>query len=179
MKTLEVETRLMYYFEFVRNMIVPAVTNSGTLRFEADLLILSPAGYATAVEIKVSKADLRKDLQKNHIKRIGERLEHSGKDAFKWYYEPLKFFYYAVPKKLEQAALEQIPDFCGLLVLNDNGRYIEVNKVREPRQLFKTKWTEREIFNVLRVGVMRIPGLKSNTISLQNSLKHYQKNAKK
>lgn len=172
MTTLEMEVRLMRHFDYTRNLIVPAVTPNGDLMFEADLLVLSDAGYATAVEIKVSKSDLRNDLKKSHIRQLNEIIP--GKNAIEYYYGNLKHFYYAVPKDLEEAALAQIPSFCGLIVVetvsNKNlySSYQATMTVcriaRPPEILFKKKWTDKQRYNIARLGAMRIVNLKSNLI---------------
>jgi len=167
LKTSEMEVRLMMFFGFTRNLIVPAVTNAGKLGFEADLLVLSPAGYATAIEIKVSKSDLRNDLNKKHIKQIGQKMEYSGRSAFEFYYKPLKFFYYAVTKELEKSAMDQIPDFAGLIVVdNHNGtKYPTIKKVKPAKELFKNQWNKDEISNIARIGTMRLYNLKFKLLS--------------
>lgn len=162
MKTLEVEIGLMQHFDIRRNVIVPNVSDwSKCLRFEADMLILTKSGFATCIEIKVSKADLRRDLKKHHIAR--EQLhEH--------YFKNLKYFYYAVPQFLEDAALEQIPEFAGLLVMKKvfslrfEKDIYQVEVSRKPKKLFNRKWTDEEQFDLARLGTMRILGLKEKLL---------------
>lgn len=62
--TLDMEIVLMEYFGVNRNIIVPNVSWGLNLH-ECDLLIFSKSGYATEVEIKISKQDLLKDKNKN------------------------------------------------------------------------------------------------------------------
>ena len=65
MKTIEVEVAIMQHFDVRRNVIVPNVSwgifrpGIGQLH-EIDLLVLSGSNYATEVEIKVTKADLKR-----------------------------------------------------------------------------------------------------------------------
>lgn len=171
MTTLEMEVRLMYHFDFTKNLIVPTVTTGGKLNFEADLLVLTPAGYATAVEIKVSKSDLKNDLKKKHIEFIDKPMKYSGKSGYDFYFGPLKYFWYAVPSELQEAALKQIPSFCGLIVFEDlgPGKLPVKRVVRNPDILFKNKWSDREIQYVARLGAMRIYSLKHNILSLMNN----------
>lgn len=161
MKTLEVEIELMKYFDIRRNLIVPNVgTMNMLVDFEADLLVLTGSGYATCIEIKVSKVDLKRDLEKKHIFLLRTNYNH-----FTYYYKYLKHFYYAIPKKLQEDALAQIPKFAGLLVLdyNDNDE-IFVEEVRKPRILFKYKWSVLERYMLARLGTMRILGLKEKLL---------------
>lgn len=172
MTTRQMETRLMRYFDYTKNLIVPTVTANGLLMFEADLLVLTPAGYATVVETKVSKSDLKNDLQKKHIKVVDKPfITQYGKLVdIEYYYKNLKYFYYAVPKKLEKCALEQIPEFCGLLIVDietvpatteyTSEQKIQIcRQVREPKILFKKAWSKEEQFNIARLGTMRLHGL--------------------
>lgn len=159
------EVKLMNHFDIRRNLIVPNISDWSTLlSFEADLLILSKAGYATCVEIKVSKSDLKNDLKKNHISRIG--YPH----YFHMYYKNLKYFYYAVPKELEYCAINQIPDFFGLLVVEKQKDYYGedvtiVEEIRKPRILFNEKWDDKQRYELARLGCMRILGLKRKLLN--------------
>lgn len=167
MKTLEVEIALMKYFGIRKNLIVPNVSNwSNLLNFEADLLVLSGSGYASCIEIKVSKTDLKRDLTKKHIflwTTNYNYFKHYYRDL-KHYYRDLKYFYYAVPKKLQEDALAQIPKFAGLLVLDYYEGEVCVTEVRKPRVLFKKKWSEQERYLLARLGTMRILGLKEKLL---------------
>lgn len=155
MKTKEVVYKLMHYFKYNQNYVVDGLTNmSGLVRFETDLLCVTKSGYAHAVEIKVSKSDLKKDLQKSHIK-ILEKTEHPHSFFMNKedYYKRLKYFSYAIPIELKDAALNQIPNFCGLIVLQP-GKKAEM--IRQPEVINNYKWNQNEILNLLRLGTMRI-----------------------
>ena len=65
MKTLEMEIALMRKFDVRRNIIVPNICWGMNLH-ECDLLSITKKGYATEIEIKVSKPDLRADRDKTH-----------------------------------------------------------------------------------------------------------------
>lgn len=157
MTTLQMEIELMKHFKFTQNIIVNGVTEASQLvRFEADLLILSKSGYATCVEIKVSKADLKNDNKKKHINSTHENFEN--------YFGVLKYFYYAVPIELKEDALNKIPVFAGLIVVEEvNNEYwngYRVTELRKPKHLFSYKWDEDERNALLRLGCLRIFNLK-------------------
>lgn len=165
-KTIDIEIAILREFDHVRNIIVNGVTNASTLPiyFEADMLILTKSNYAHAVEIKISKSNLKNDLKKKHIKLL-ERNFYKYLDL---YYGKLKHFSYAVPIELKESALEQIPDFCGLWVYEEN-TYPRPNRLichRTPKQLSNYKWTDKERYELARLGTMRILGLKENIRSL-------------
>jgi hypothetical protein len=170
MKTIEVEIALLKYFDIRRNLIVTNVSDfSGLTLFESDLLVLSKSGYASTVEIKVSKADLKNDLKKKHIK-ILDHPTHSD-NFIERYYKPFRYFYYAVPLELKEFAIDQIPDFAGLLTIQDNDRWSETRRtvelVKPCKQLYKTKWTEEQRYQLSRLGAMRVLTLKQNIAKLQ------------
>ena len=160
MTTLEMEIALMEHLDVRRNIIVPNVSDWSTiLRFEADLLVLTNAGYATCIEIKVSKSDLKNDLKKNHIKALPSKKQ--------FFFGKFKYFYYAVPPELEQEALAQIPDFAGLYVVGKDARRkgrFSVRTARKPKHLFTNKWSDKERLQLLRLGAMRILTLKKNIL---------------
>lgn len=168
MTTLELELALMFDLDYTRNLIVPCVTNMGSIvRFETDLLVLSKSNYATGIEIKVSKQDLRNDLKKKHIKAIGTPSK------FDFYFSPLKYFYYAVPEELKDEALNQIPDFAGLYVakhLQGHVKHIRIYCAKPADQISKYQWTDKERLELARLGAMRIYNLKRNILELQQFL---------
>ena len=61
----EMECAVARYMDFRTNLVVPNVS-WGFEVHECDLLIVTKTGYAYEVEIKRSKADLKKDIEKKH-----------------------------------------------------------------------------------------------------------------
>jgi hypothetical protein len=148
-KTIDIELAILKKFKYQQNYIVPNITNQmNLLRFECDMLVISKSGFATGFEIKVSKGDLKADLKKQHF----------GNEK---YYKKFKSFYYAVPKELEEIALEIIPDFCGLYVFEVLKNKYSFKEVKKSIKISAYKWPENEIFEVLRLGTMRIFSLKN------------------
>ena len=155
MTTLEMEISLMSFFCFRKNLIVPNV--SWGMRFashykslhECDLLILSSSGYATEVEIKISKADLLKDKKKKH------KHKHPA----------IKNLYFAVPAELKECAVSEIPEHSGLITVKDNGNYIfsTIERKALPRKN-ALKWSDKDRLALARLGTMRIYGLKKNLL---------------
>jgi len=168
-RCIDIEIHIMRTFDIRRNIIVPNVTDiSGLLAFEADMIVLSQNGYATGFEIKFSKGDLKADLKKKHIKRLNE-FRLGAKTSLEFYFQKFKYFNYAVPIHLQDEALKQIPDFCGLWVL-DKQPYPAIPKfteVREAKKLFDYKWSIEQQLSLARLGTMRILSLKEG-ISYRN-----------
>lgn len=168
------EIALMKRFDIRQNLIVPNITHMSRtkLTFECDLLILSNSNYATGVEIKVSKGDLKNDLKKSHIKCLDHDLFNNIKPTEFWFKE-FKYFYYAVPEELKQDALDQIPDFCGLLIAEryidwEKKERISIREIKNPTFLFNTKWTDKDKYEAARLGSMRILKLKEKIVGSNN-----------
>ena len=170
MKTIDIELAILKDFNFKQNIIVTDVTEfSGLVNTESDVMILSKSGYATSIEIKVSKADLKADLKKRYMKRIYQS-EHpdnpnSGIMSEHWrkyFFTDIKYRYYAVPEKLKETALELIPDWCGLIVAENKHELLGVKCkiVREAPVLYPVKWSDEKIIHLLKLGCMRIYSLK-------------------
>ena len=148
MTTLEMEVILMGWLKYASNTVVPNVS-WGLGLHECDLLRVTPSGYATEVEIKVTKSDLLKDKEKDH-----------------GHYSPkIKALYFAVPEKLEDVALEEIPKRAGLLVVRKNEVSVWVDVVKKPKQNMNShKWSEKEINQLQRLGCLRISTLKNQLL---------------
>lgn len=154
------ELALMEALHFKQNIIIPnvsyGISDGKQDLHECDLLVLSKTHYATEVEIKVSRHDLLKDKLKKH--------GHS--------HPYIKHLYYAVPEKLRDVALTEIPPRAGLYVIRKsivpqtqditpNRGHIEylftVERVRKPHKAENPyKWTDEEVVKLLRLGSMRI-----------------------
>lgn len=163
MKTIDVEIAIIKHFNPRQNIIVPNVSwglwnKEYKSLHECDVLILSKTGYATEVEIKVSKADLLKDGNKRHC--------HT--------HNLIRRFYFAVPDELKEIALVSIPVNAGLLVVENYEKVIyipwggskmipavRVGHIRKPQINTKAvKWTDKQRYQLTRLGTMRILGLK-------------------
>lgn len=159
--SVDIEIAIMRYFDIRRNLIVPCITNwVAPIRFETDILILSKSGYATGFEIKTSKSDLLADKKKQQYRLF--KSYFNGKTPLEYFYGSFKYFNYAVPGFMKDFALENIHDFCGLWVI-DKQDYPYIDRfycVREPRKLFNYKWSDKQMFEVARLGTMRILNLK-------------------
>jgi hypothetical protein len=137
----EIESAVARYFDPRRCTIVPNVWWGLDLNHECDLFVLTRSGYAYEVEIKVSRADLRADLEKRH--------RHVSASIRK--------LYFAIPEKLE-SCIDLIPVHAGILVVHPGGF---VKKLREA----KLNETARQLsvnkqIKLAQLGTMRIWKLK-------------------
>ncbi len=163
--TLEMECVLSDFFDKRRNLIVPNVS-WGMFNYELDLVVLSSSGYATEIEIKISKADLKKDKEKRH--------EHEN--------VMIKNLYFAIPDHMDiKFALENIPERAGLLVVVENttrrrNKY-SVRGVRSPVSASKPyRWTDEDRYKLARLGALRIWRLKEKIIKLKSGGWHEKYN---
>lgn len=152
-KTLDMEVAVANYFNIRQNLIVPNVS-WGMFSYEVDLCILSPAGYATEVEIKVSRSDLIKDKEKPHGHRSTK----------------IKYLYFAIPEHMRKD-IEHIPERAGVLIVKyseprssygiDFAGGFFCSKERDAQVHVKYKWTDGERISLMRLAAMRIWGLKT------------------
>ena len=143
----------MQHLNVRQNIIVPNVGWGMFVGYkimhECDLLSLSSSGYATEIEIKVSKHNLLKDKEKRH------NHEHHY----------ITNLYFAVPIELKDIAINCIPKRAGLYVLSKNKSddWIYVTKEKKAiRRNPAIKWSEKDRFQLAKLGTMRILGLKRN-----------------
>jgi len=141
----KIEIAIANYFDFRQKIIVPNVSY-GLNVHECDILIMTKAGYAYEVEIKISKGDLKADLKKKH-QHINKRI---------------KGLWFCIPKKLE-SSINYIPVRAGILIYNVG--YIK--EIRKPIIQQATPFTDGDITHLLHLGCMRIWGLKKKIIKLK------------
>jgi len=147
--TEEMECALARRFEPRRNLVVPNVCWGMNIH-ECDLFVLTQAGYALEIEIKVTKADLKKDAKKWHGHN-DSRIKH---------------LYFAIPDYLGDC-IEYIPERAGIIVVSrrpsnaqwgplwrcDTTRKPATNKTAMP-------FSDAERYKVARLGALRIWPLK-------------------
>lgn len=164
MTTTELEVKLMYYFNFSQKSIVTNVTDmSGLVKFETDMIVLSKAGYAHGLELKISKSDLKAEF-KNKKQHGNPPFGHlySKEELLERYYNMFKYFSFAFPENLTQEALKIVPKHFGLYAVNKN-KFL-VNQIRKPKLLFNYKWTDFQQYDLLRLGNMRVYNLKRKSL---------------
>jgi len=149
----EIEIIIMEAENISQNIIVPNV-QFGIVRYfgehpnrtydelhECDILKLTKTGYATEYEIKISKSDFKADLKKKH--------NHDSKF--------IKQMYYVVPFEMLDFTKDNLPEYAGLAYIKNNKLHYAINA---PIRKGCFKWTDKETFNLARLGAMRILGLK-------------------
>jgi hypothetical protein len=156
MKTIDIEIALMQHLNIRQNIVVPNVSfgikrqikfgswleNEWDVLHECDILDVTPSGYATEYEIKVSKSNFLADKKKKH--------KHDSRF--------IKRLFYIVPKDMKDWALENLPEGAGLCFVTDSGRVYFIKNAPIRKNAFK--WTNEEMFKLARLGAMRILPLK-------------------
>lgn len=157
----EIEIAVANHFGVRQNIIVPNVSwGFGYLGHECDLLVLSGSGYLTEIEIKVSKSDLKRDLQKSH--------NHKS--------DLIKSLYFAVPIELLEYAIEILPSEYGIITIevisegNNSFNKASIKRVSKIRNKYR-KISDNEAMQLTRLGCMRIFTLKSKIIGLREMVK--------
>jgi len=133
-------------FHFRRYLIVSNVS-WGLLPWEADMLVMTAAGYISEVEIKISIADLKRDRSK---------AKWRGYDD---YHRRLKARWFAMPLSVwaHKDAESCIPEGAGIIVCTKPapwtfGTKIERHPANNPDA---TPLTVPEQFQLARLGTMR------------------------
>lgn len=161
-RCIDIELAIFRLYDIRQYIIVPNVSDQMCLvPFETDMLVLTQSGYATGFEIKVSKSDLLADLKKKQYRMFKDK-ENGILLQELYYAKKFKYFYYAVPKKLEETALSMIPEFVGLYVY-EKFEYPKLpifKCVKEAKKLKTDFWSEKSKNELMRLGCMRIYSLK-------------------
>lgn len=147
----DVEIRVARLFNYRANLIVPNVSWGLHLRHECDLLIVSPARYATEIEIKVTASDIRADNKKKH-RHLSNKI---------------RMLYFAVPDYL--AGCGDLPEDAGLISVDSEGIKPGMAKiVRRPRfNKLARPLSEAEYLKLAELGCMRIWSLKEHILLLK------------
>lgn len=119
-------------FDIRKNLVVCNVS-WGLLNHEADMLVMSKAGYLTEIEIKRSLSDLKADFKKKH--------DHSHK--------LIKKFYYAVPESLLEECKDLIMEhkqWASGIITYDEECKIKLHSVNCHPSVCLRGWNARKLF---------------------------------
>jgi hypothetical protein len=103
MKSSDIELAIWLHWGRVKNKVLCHNVSWGMFNHECDVLVLEKDNSFTEIEIKVSKADVKKDLTKGH--------GHNDKRIHK--------LYFAIPEELYRPdVIELIPERAGIMVVS-------------------------------------------------------------
>lgn len=158
--TTEIEVALYNHFRFLQNDVMTNIyLDYG--KYECDLIVIRKKSLlALEVEIKTSLSDLKAERKKHRYQRYGDGVNgyHDSKIGMS---EIFKEKWFAMPKKIKNQGLESIPNYAGLLIIND-GR---VEMFRKAKILNNKPLTQEQRTDLLRLGVMKCYQLKKVLLS--------------
>ena len=141
--TLQIELAVVNYFNPRMNIIVPNIWWGIGLKYEADLVVLRPSGFAIEIEIKTTASDIIADTKKSH--------RHDSD----WFKE----LWFAIPENLSQNL--HIPERAGILLIKNHKNGYYAKAMRPPRiNKMAKKWPSEKREKLMQLGIMRIWGLK-------------------
>jgi len=137
-------------YPYWRWLAVPNVSH-GWLQYEADLVVVSNAGWAQEIEVKVSASDLKADRHKS--KHRGHDVEQPWRSGY--IDKRMKKFWYAVPENLADIAVSPgvIVDGAGIIVVGGNTTYRIVREAAIRKEA--RRCTDRDVIKLMRLGTMR------------------------
>jgi hypothetical protein len=136
MKTHEMEHALWLHWAQKDQKVMCLNVSWGMFNHECDMLVLNKDNTFTEVEIKISKADLKKDLKKSHKHQDRQNRIHK--------------LYFAIPECLEtEEVFGLIPERAGIMVVYGQlpRTHITIRRQAQPQlcQGKPYKATEKEI----------------------------------
>ncbi len=156
----DIEIAVARMFGVRANLIVPNASWGAGIH-ECDLLICSSAGYLTEVEIKVTKADLKKDGEKRHAHKSAK----------------IKFLFFAIPIQVYERKTEEIealvPQQAGILVVSKSEIYstYNVDVRRKPtKNRMARSLSQIERYELARLGALRIWDLKKRLQKVREAM---------
>lgn len=130
----------MYLYEKSHSPITTHFTGMGLM--ECDVLSISKADYIYEYEIKISRADFKKDfIKEKHTHIINEKYTRTRKGSL--VYLLPNYFNFVTPRDL--ISIDEVPDYAGLIYMNEDSSFTIVKK---PKLLHKTKANEAFIRQV-------------------------------
>jgi hypothetical protein len=130
----------MYLYEKSHSPITTHFTGMGLM--ECDVLSISKADYIYEYEVKISRADFKKDfIKEKHTFIINEKYTRIRKGEL--VYLLPNYFNFVTPKDL--ISIDEVPDYAGLIYMNEDSSFTIVKK---PKLLHKTKANEAFIRQV-------------------------------
>lgn len=116
----KIEIALYDHFRFTKNDVITNIyIDCFKHEHDCDLIVIrNKSLHALEVEIKMSVSDLKAERKKQRYQRRGVDYYHDsdvGMDKI------FKEKWFAMPEKMKQKGLELIPDYAGLLIVNEYG----------------------------------------------------------
>jgi hypothetical protein len=140
---LDIEIAVAKHFDYRQHVIVPNVSWGLGFSHEIDVLVMTRSGYVTEIEIKTSRADLKRDLLKRH-QHVSSRIQRH---------------FLAVPKAMVAFAIETFPSPWGVLSVCEDSKWVGVEREAKKNKDAKAL-SVSEINHLYELASMRIWTLK-------------------
>jgi hypothetical protein len=155
----KIEIALYNHFNFLQNDVITNIYLDG--RHECDLIVIrNKSLYALEVEIKMSVSDLKAERKKKRYNRLGVDCYHDSDVGMS---QMFKEKWFAMPEKMKQKGLKLIPEYAGLLIVNEHGG---AKIARKAKKLNNRPITQGQRTDLLRLGVMKCYKLKQRILTL-------------
>lgn len=130
--------KLLYYKEPV--ITNPKYVTIGLFMFgwESDYMAISRSGYTYEAEIKISHNDFLNEAKNKKRKLSVLRGEREEKRP--------NYFYYVCPTGI--ISVEELPDYAGLIYINDNRFTVVVNapKLHKEKDVFTDEYLSKKFY---------------------------------
>lgn len=131
-------------------VMIPNYYCDNKFGFECDMLCVRQSGYTVEIEIKISEQDFKKDFTKqcadydapaewvdasNGLQKMNYPML-TKHDLLQQGRLTCNYFSYAMPMPLALKLMSDLPDYCGLIAIHDNG---STSTLKEGKLLHKNK----------------------------------------
>lgn len=141
MNAMDIERAMAHHIGIRTHVIVPNVSWA-MFDYELDLCSLDiHSMYATEVEIKISKSDLKADLKKPH--------HHHNP----W----MHYLYFAMPESM-QDCIDLVPEHAGIYLVKESNKWGEPEVLKAKQAVVNKeakKWDDHKAFELARLASLR------------------------
>jgi len=137
-KSKNIDSALIMYLYEKQYPIISSHCTIDRLQ-ETDIIAISKSDYIYEFEVKISKADFKKDfIKEKHINIINENATKIIKDETSFILP--NYFNYVVPANL--LTIDEVPEYAGLIYFNED---LSFDVIKKPRLIHKTKADDKFI----------------------------------
>jgi len=163
-----------------KHLLVPNVS-WGLLNWEADLLVMFDSLWCEEVEVKITRADFRRDFDEKRRKHavLMERQAAIGCEQL------VRRYWIAFPRDLAVSLLDEVPSYAGVIAVSERqptlGQRLSKRPVGTigdctvlrpaPALKFARKLTEAEVMDLLRLAHLRFWDMRRRQVHLTRKAK--------
>ena len=129
--------------------------------WEGDVFEVTNSGYLYEYEVKITRADFKKDAEKAKHYWSGQIISkfdqiREGKRC--------NYFYYLVPENLIH--VEDVPEFAGLIYVDNRYKYPEFKTIKQAPKLSSEKISEKKLLKLYESCYYRFHDYRRQLMSL-------------